>query len=253
MLTKDQLVEQLAKTGLRRGDTFMVHSSYKSLGGVEGGADTVIDAFLELVGPEGTALFPTFHFRAWTENHYFDILETQSGMGAITEAARTRQGAIRTPHPIYSFAVFGKLAREFERCDDIESFGENSVFSLFHKLNGLIVSIGLGWNQTFSFQHYIEHKVGAYYRRPKAFSGIYVDKNGVAQVKTYTMSVRKTLKYRTYIVPAMTELHARGIIEEADVGKTKAHFCRANTFFEQMGDIIRTHPEKCHYVEEPHF
>jgi aminoglycoside 3-N-acetyltransferase len=253
MLTKDQLIDQLAKTGLRRGDLFMVHSSYKSLGGVEGGVDTVIDAFLELVGPEGTALFPTFHFRSWTENHYFDIMETQSGMGAITEAARTRKEAIRTPHPIYSFSVFGKHAKEYERCDDIEAFGENSVFSLFHKMNGLIVSIGLDWNHTFSFHHYVEYRNGAHYRRIKAFSGIYVDKSGQAQVKTYTMCVRRTLKVKTYIVPAMSELHARKIIEEVDVGGTKVHFCRADTFFEHMGEIIRTHPEKCHYVEETHF
>ncbi len=253
MLTKDQLKSQLAKTGLHRGDVFMVHSSYKSLGGLEGGADTVVDAFLELVGPEGTALFPTFHFRSWTENHYFDITETPSGMGAITEAARTRKDAIRTPHPIYSFAVFGKHAREYERCDDSEAFGENSVFSLFHRMNGLIVSIGLGWNYTFSIQHYVEYRVGANYRRIKAFSGIYVDKNGQAQVKTYTMSVRRTLKVKTYIVPAMTELHARNIIEEVDVGKAKVHFCRAGTFFEHMGEIIRTHPEKCHFVEGLHF
>jgi aminoglycoside 3-N-acetyltransferase len=253
VLTKDRLISQLAKTGLRRGDVFMVHSSYKSLGGVEGGVDTVVDAFLELVGPEGTALFPTFHFRSWSEGHYFDILETPSQLGAITEVAREREGVVRTPHPIYSFAVFGKHAGEYELCDDIEAFGENSVFSLFHKMNGLIISIGLDWNRTFSFQHYVEYRNNAHFRRIKVFSGIYVDKDRRAQVRTYTMNVRRTLRVRTYIVPAMTELHARNIIEEVDVGKAKVHFCRANTFFEHMGEIIRTHPEKCHYVEETHF
>ena len=230
----------------------MVHSSYKSLGGVEGGADTVIDAFLELVGPEGTALFPTFHFRSWSENHYFDIHETPSAMGTVSEVARLRKEAVRTPHPIYSFAVIGKHAKEYEQCDDIEAYGENSVFSLFHKMNGLIVSIGLDWNNTFSFHHYVEYRVGAHYRRVKGFSGIYVDKSRQAQVKTYTMCVRRTLKVKTYIVPAMSELHARNIIEEVDVGSTQVHFCRASTFFEHMGEIIRTHPEKLHYVEGHH-
>ena len=128
--------------------------------------------------------------------------------------------------------------------------GENSVFSLFHKMNGLIVSIGLDWNNTFSFHHYVEYRVGAHYRRVKGFSGIYVDKSRQAQVKTYTMCVRRTLKVKTYIVPAMSELHARNIIEEVDVGSTQVHFCRASTFFEHMGEIIRTHPRNCHYVEE---
>lgn len=32
----------------------MVHSSLKSFGHVEGGADTVVDALMELLTPEGT-------------------------------------------------------------------------------------------------------------------------------------------------------------------------------------------------------
>ncbi|MCX5847517.1 MAG: AAC(3) family N-acetyltransferase [Deltaproteobacteria bacterium] len=249
MLTKQQLQSQLAKTGIRRGDHIMVYSSYKSLGGVEGGVDTVIDAFLELVGPEGNALFPTFNFRSWTENHYFDINETPSDVGAISEVARLRKEAVRTPHPIYSFAAIGKHAEEYEQCDDIEAYGENSVFSLFHKMNGLIISIGLEWNSTFSNHHYVEYRNGVHYRKVKGFSGIYVDKNNQAQIKTYTMYVRRTLKVKTYIVPAMSELYARKIIEAVDVGSTKVHFCRASTFFDHMGEIIRTHPEKLHYIE----
>jgi len=198
-------------------------------------------------------LFPTFDFKSWSENHYFDINETPSTLGAITETARLRLNAVRTPHPIYSFAAIGKHSREYEQCDDREAFGEKSVFSLFHKMNGLIISIGLEWNSTFSFQHYIEYKLGASYRRIKKFAGIYIDKNNEAQLKTYTMCVRKTLRHKTYIVPGMTELHARGIIREIAVGNAKVHFARANVFFDNMGEIIKNNPEKCHYVEQVNY
>lgn len=226
----------------------MVHSSYKALGGVEGGVDAVVDAFLEIVGPTGTVLFPTFDFVSWTQGHYFDINETPSTLGAISEVGRLRGNAVRTPHPIYSFAAIGKHARDFEKCDDIEAFGDGSVFGLFHRMNGLIISIGLEWNSTFSFQHYIEYKVGATYRRIKRFSGIYVDKDNVAQVKTYSMCVRKTLRVKTYIVPGMTELHERGVIKEIEVGKAKVHYMRANDYFDNMGPMIVEHPEKLHYL-----
>ncbi|MEE9288441.1 MAG: AAC(3) family N-acetyltransferase [Bacteroidota bacterium] len=126
MIGLENLVSAFGQTEVKNGDTIMVHSSYKSLGGVEGGAETVIDAFLELVGPDGSVIFPTFNFQSWTETHYFDIKETPSAMGIIGELARQRKAAIRTPHPIYSFAVLGNGKEEFLTCDDKEAFGDNS-------------------------------------------------------------------------------------------------------------------------------
>ena len=45
MYTKDQLKEQIKRLGIRPDDTLLVHSSMKAVGEVEGGADTVLDAF----------------------------------------------------------------------------------------------------------------------------------------------------------------------------------------------------------------
>ena len=44
MLNKKDLLDGFSKTNVKKGETIVVHTSYKSLGGVEGGADTVIDA-----------------------------------------------------------------------------------------------------------------------------------------------------------------------------------------------------------------
>ena len=44
MYTKEQLKENLKEMGLLPNDSIMVHSSMKSIGLVEGGAETVIDA-----------------------------------------------------------------------------------------------------------------------------------------------------------------------------------------------------------------
>ena len=99
MLSKKELLDGFGQLNLKKGETIIVHTSYKSLGGVEGGADTVIDVMCELVGKEGTVLFPAFNFQSWTESHYFDVKETPSKMGAITEQARLRPNALRTPHP----------------------------------------------------------------------------------------------------------------------------------------------------------
>ncbi|MEA3349435.1 MAG: AAC(3) family N-acetyltransferase, partial [Chloroflexota bacterium] len=191
MFSYEDILKKFKQIELTKSGVIMVHSSYKSLGGVEGGAGTVIDALLEFVGPQGTVLLPNFEFKSWTESHYFDVAETHSKMGIIGELARLRPDALRTPHPIYSFAAIGKRKDEFAACDDEEAYGPNSVFARFHQLNGTIVSIGLHWNSTFSLHHYVEYRSGCDYRRVKRFSGIYVGYDGVPKIKTYTMFVRK--------------------------------------------------------------
>jgi aminoglycoside 3-N-acetyltransferase len=250
MLNQEELLAGFKQTSVKPGDTIMVHTSYKSLGGVEGGADTVINVMLELVGPHGTVLFPTFNFQSWTEMHYFDILETPSKMGAITEIARLRPDALRSPHPIYSFALLGRRKEEFAACEDVEAYGPNSAFALFHKTNGTIVSIGLDFNNTFSMHHYIEYNVGCDYRRVKEFSGIYVGYDRQPRIKTYSMFVRKDQHIKTFINPGMDELLAAGVIREVQVGQAKVHFAAAADFFDNMSVIVREHPEKLHYIED---
>jgi aminoglycoside N3'-acetyltransferase len=249
LLTLGELLDGFRRTGVRPGDTILVHTSYKSLGGVVGGADTVIEAMRELVGLQGTVLFPAFNFQSWTDGHYWDVAETPSMMGMITERARLLPDARRTPHPIFSFSVLGPRAEEFVAADDVEAYGPNSVFALFHKTNGTILSIGLDFNSTFSMHHYIEYNVGCNYRRVKEFSGTYVGYDREPRLKTYTMFVRNHDGVNTYINPGMDELLAAGVIKEVQVGAARVHFSTATEFYDSMSVIVREHPEKLHYLD----
>jgi aminoglycoside 3-N-acetyltransferase len=253
MLNKKDLLNGFEKTNVKKGGTIVVHTSYKSLGGVEGGVDTVINAMLELVGRNGTVLFPAFNFQSWTETHYFDVMETPSKMGMITEQARLKPDAKRTPHPIYSFSALGACAEEFSKTEDVEAYGPNSVFALFHKLNATIISIGLDFNNSFSMHHYIEYNVGCDYRRVKEFAGVYMGYDRVPQIKKYSMFVRLNDRVKTYIVPGMNDLLQDGVIKEIQVGAAKVHYLTANEFFDNMSVIVREHPEKLHYIEEPKY
>lgn len=252
-ISKKELTEGFRQTGAKDGDVIMVHSSYKSLGGVEGGADTVIDALKELVGAEGTVLFPTFDFHCWTEGHYFDIKETRSKMGIITELARRRREAMRTPHPIYSFAVIGKLKEEFAQCDDKEGFGKGSALALFHKHNGIVISVGVDdLNNTFTITHYTEYITGCGYRRVKDFSGIYVGRDGNPQCKTYSMFVRAE-NIVTDMAPALTELIEKDVIKKTHIGRTEILYTLMDDFIHSMADIVQYNPEKLRKIITPLF
>ena len=58
MYTKQDLIQCLIDMGLQSNDALMVHSSMKSIGPVEGGADTVVDAFMEYL-KDGLFMTPT--------------------------------------------------------------------------------------------------------------------------------------------------------------------------------------------------
>ena len=58
-LDRADISDDLASLGLRAGHHVLVHSSLSSLGHVDGGAETVVRALLDVVGPTGTVLVPT--------------------------------------------------------------------------------------------------------------------------------------------------------------------------------------------------
>lgn len=55
---KLDLLQDLADMGLTGQETILIHSSMKSIGPVDGGADTVLDALMEFFRP-GLLLLPT--------------------------------------------------------------------------------------------------------------------------------------------------------------------------------------------------
>lgn len=57
-MDKSFIVNALRKNGVQEGMCLEVHSSLKSFGYVEGGAETVISALKESVGSEGTIFMP---------------------------------------------------------------------------------------------------------------------------------------------------------------------------------------------------
>jgi len=114
VVTRTAIARGLRELGLRAGDVALVHSSLSSMGYVEDGASTVIEAFLEVLDPaQGTLVLPTLcqkdvgrRFETW------DIARSPSDVGAITEAGRLRPDAVRSDHATHSVAAIGRQATE---------------------------------------------------------------------------------------------------------------------------------------------
>ena len=59
--TGETLGRDLRNLGVEPGDILFIHSSFKSIGPVVRGAETVIGALEQAVGPDGLLLLPSFH------------------------------------------------------------------------------------------------------------------------------------------------------------------------------------------------
>lgn len=132
-MTRRRLARDLGALGLRRGDTVMFHTRLSALGYVAGGAGTVLDALLDVVGEPGTLMVTCgwndalpYEFETWpsawqeavrAEHPAYDAesSECDHANGRLPEALRHRPGALRSRHPDVSVAALGAGARELTR------------------------------------------------------------------------------------------------------------------------------------------
>lgn len=117
MYTKESLIKQLEQLNIDSNGTLLVHSSMKSIGPVEGGADTVLDAFTEHMR-DGLLVLPT---HTWSyinaDNPRFYVDRSPSCVGILPELFRSRPGVVRSLHPTHSVAALGKDAEDFTKDD----------------------------------------------------------------------------------------------------------------------------------------
>lgn len=110
---KQQLQDQLESMGLKGDETILIHSSMKSIGEVDGGADTVLDAWMEYF-KDGLLLLPTHTWKTVNaDNPVYNPQTTPSCVGLLTNMFMKRDGVIRSLHPTHSMAGYGKSAAEY--------------------------------------------------------------------------------------------------------------------------------------------
>jgi len=152
--------------------------------------NSFIQSITDKLGSEGTLVFPTFNW-GFCKGVCFDYHKTKSKVGVLTNIALKHHGFKRTKHPIYSFAVWGRLQTAFCNLNNISSFGTDSPFSYFYDnyFKNLFIDIYYAYSTTFT--HHCEEKVGVSYRFLKSFTADYVDESGVKNERTYSMYVRR--------------------------------------------------------------
>ena len=215
MKALDHLVANWREAGLQLGDTVVVHSSVRrtlqlvsDLGAVPC-LELVLASFREAVGPEGTLLFPTFNY-GFTQGQAFDVRTTPSEMGLLSEAARSHPSAVRTQHPIFSFAVSGPRAAMFQAATNRSGWGADSPFALLRELDAKTALLDCLNATTI---HHAEEMSAVPYRFHKDFSGRYRDENGREDVRTYSFYARRLdMGVVNYLDPIKEMLWDSGVL-----------------------------------------
>jgi aminoglycoside 3-N-acetyltransferase len=255
MIDYYDIISGLKELEITQGDVILVHSSYKSFGGVKGGPQEVINALLDIIGKKGTLVMPTFNFSFCDEFNksgkgYYDVDKTPSKMGILTEIVRKMPGAKRSAIPIYSVTVYGQLVDELSNITDNNVYGKDSIFGKLHRLNAKILIIGLTYNNSLTFVHYVEQQEGCDYRHQKDFVG-YIIVNGKKYEDTFTMLVRDLDRNIITNVDPMGEiLEEKGAVKINKIGKSIIKVMNTKEVYDIIAKEMKKNPRLLYSIRD---
>jgi aminoglycoside 3-N-acetyltransferase len=164
--------------GVNPGAIIIMHSSLSKIGWTVGGPVSVIRALMQILTPEGTLVMPTMSGdnsepSKWeyppVPESWWDTIRKEMpafepkitptrGMGTIVDTFRNWPNAIRSNHPVSSFAAWGKHAKFItENHELIRALGEGSPISRLYELDGQILLVGVNHENNSSI-HLAEYR-----------------------------------------------------------------------------------------------
>ena len=160
----------LESVGVKKGDTLLVHSSLSACGHIVGGAQTILTALIDAVGPDGNFFVPTFQRsecylnginKRW-DHRPSDRNDRSSEairwVGTLPlEFLRLYPEAPRGVHLSHSWAGWGPRAADVlaRQVEDEPPFSDNSCPMVVKEMGGKILLFGSPVGHT-SFVHCFE-------------------------------------------------------------------------------------------------
>ena len=154
---RDLILSALAQVGVEKGDTLLVHSSLSACGHIDGGAKTILDAIIDVIGPDGNFFVPTFQRsecylnginKRWDHrpsDRQDRASEAVRWVGALPlEFMRLWPDAPRGCHISHSWAGWGPRAADVlsRQAEDEPPFSDNSTPMVVKDMGGKILLFG---------------------------------------------------------------------------------------------------------------
>ena len=172
-VSRQDIAAAFRGAGAQPGDLLLFHSSLKSMGHGDGGAQTVIDGALDAVAPGGTVAVPTLWYNGKPlerRKEDFDLKTSPAWNGLVAETMRQDPRAVRSDHFTHSVSAIGPFAAElasghgsgrpFPSPWSETAFAEVSPWSKLYQFNALYAFIGCGMKSC-TMKHWIESRYAA--------------------------------------------------------------------------------------------
>jgi aminoglycoside 3-N-acetyltransferase len=242
----DKILSDIEKLGINKGDSIFVHSKLSSVGFINGDVNKINEKFIELVGENGRVFMPTFSSNGYSfdylsTNPVFDVNNTKSNMGVLTEKFRLIKDVKRSIHPTHSVAVWAKDKEYFtdEHHLDIYPFGIKSPFYKFLQLkNTKAVCLGLTifpvtLFRVFETVNYENYPVKVF--NSKIFNLKAIDEHGnnielnTLAHETQISNIRRNMLFEN-------KFFNINILQKISVGNSISHVLNTEKFYQILSD-----------------
>jgi len=241
-ISQKDLENDFRKIGITKGDIVLVHSSLSRIGHLSDGPKTFVDALMNVVGSEGTILMPTspnavFQADYIRENKIFDVLNTPSKTGKITEYFRTMPYVKRSLHPTEPVSAIGANVDYFldEHFGQLTPYTFKSPFYKVSEKRGKILYIGVTLSMAGTNLHTLEDAVD--FKFPIYLDEIFeveiLDADGKKhRVKTKVHNPIFSKKRKCDdLIPMFVQ---EGAMQKVKIGEAETLLVDAKKFFDSM-------------------
>ncbi|MDU4698355.1 MAG: AAC(3) family N-acetyltransferase [Paenibacillus sp.] len=243
MHTQESLLNDLKALGLDGTGTLLMHSSMKSIGEVEGGADTVLDAFITYM-KKGLLVLPT---HTWSyinqEQPRFEVAHSPVCVGILPELFRKRPGVVRSWHPTHSVAALGREAKAFTAEDHLFDTpcarGSSWGKLLDRKATILLVGVDLKRN---TFIHGVEEWVDIPGRLTDDHEMLYTITPDGTEISVPSRR-HCGLSWSEHFWKVDEVLEARGAMRKGKLGDAVVRVCDAALVAEVITEMLKEDPD----------
>lgn len=229
---KEYINEQIKALGIPDGANVIIHTSLRSIGKIEGGAETLLDILVDNITSRGGLLCVPTH--TWknlgTDKITLDLTNPETNLGAFPTVALHDARGVRSHNPTHSMVVFGDRQKALDFIRGEENVKTpTSPIGCYGKLcapNGYVLLVGVGHNRN-TYLHSVEEMLeipGRMDTTPTPVSTKFAD-GSVRNSELYMFdeSIIRDISDKFYMYePAF---RANGAIKDGYVGSAPTQLC----------------------------
>ena len=232
MFDREYIKKQIENLGIPDGAAVIMHTSLRSVGAIEGGAECLLDLLVRHITSHGGMLCVPTH--TWsnlgTDRVTLDLTKRETNLGAFPTVALHDPRGVRTENPSHSMVVFGDNERVLEFIKDEKKVkSPTSPDGCYGKLcntDSYVLLVGVGQNSN-TCLHSVEEMLDFPNRmdkEPTPVSVKYPDGSVLfSELYFFDHSVHGDVSHKFYkYEPAF---RAHGAIKDGMIGNAPVQLC----------------------------